>query len=39
MNKQEFENRVLVKVSEVEYKAIETVYMNSDLEKDDFCKL
>lgn len=39
MNKQEFENRVLVKVSEVEYEAIETVYMNSDLEKGEFCKL
>lgn len=39
MNKQEFENRVLVKVSEVEYEAIETVYMNSDLDKDEFCKL
>lgn len=39
MNKQEFENRVLVNVSEVEYEAIETVYMNSDLEKDEFCKL
>lgn len=39
MNKQEFESRVLVNVSEVEYEAIEIVYMNSDLEKDEFCKL
>lgn len=39
MNKQEFESRTLVEVSESEYEAIETVYMNSDLNKDDFCKL
>lgn len=36
MNKQEFESRTLVEVSESEYEAIETVYMNSDLNNE--CK-
>lgn len=39
MTKQEFTNRTLVEISEVEYEAIEIVYINSDLNKDDFCKL
>lgn len=39
MTKQEFTDRTLVDVSESEYEAIETVYMNSDLEKNDFCRL
>lgn len=37
MNKQEFENRVHLSVSVTEYDAIEKVYMNSDLDKDEFC--
>ena len=39
MIQQEFEERVIVKVSAKEYEAIETVYMQSDLDKDEFCKL
>lgn len=39
MIQQEFEERVIVKVSAKEYEAIETVYMQSDLDKDVFCKL
>lgn len=39
MTRQEFTNRTLVEISEVEYEAIEIVYINSDLNKDDFCKL
>lgn len=39
MTKQEFENRTGVIVSATEYQAIEAVYMNSDLEKDEFCAL
>lgn len=39
MLKQEFEARVNVEVSAEEYAAIETVYMNSDLDKDAFCKM
>lgn len=39
MIQQEFEERVIVKVSAKEYEAIETVYMQSDLGKDEFCKL
>lgn len=39
MTKQEFENRVMMNVSNEEYVAIEIVYMNSDLEKDEFCKM
>ena len=39
MMQQEFQDRVKIKVSEQEYAAIEVVYMNSDLEKDEFCKM
>lgn len=39
MIQQEFEERVIVKVSAKEFEAIETVYMQSDLDKDEFCKL
>lgn len=39
MMQKEFEERVIVKVSAKEYEAIETVYMQSDLDKDEFCKL
>ena len=39
MMQQEFEDRVKIRVSSQEYTAIEVVYMNSDLEKDEFCKL
>ena len=39
MTKQEFEARVEMKVDEREFDAINVVYMNSDLEKDEFCKM
>lgn len=39
MLKQEFEARVKVEVSTEEYAAIETVYLNCDLDKDAFCKM
>lgn len=39
MTQKEFKQRVNVTVSETEYKAIETVYMASDLEKDAFCAM
>lgn len=39
MTQKEFTQRVEVSVSSTEYAAIETVYMNSDLDKDEFCKL
>ena len=39
MTKQEFENRVKVTVDFNEFEAINLVYMNSDLEKDDFCAM
>ena len=39
MNKSEFEKRVSMSVSVEEYASIEEVYMNSDLDKDDFCKM
>lgn len=39
MTKQEFFNRTKVDVSSKEYEAIEVVYMNSDLDKDAFCKM
>lgn len=38
MTQQEFQDRVKMKVSAKEYAAIEVVYMNCDLEKDEFCK-
>lgn len=39
MTQQEFETRVQVKVSTQEYWHINEVYNNSDLDKDEFCKL
>lgn len=39
MLQHEFESRVGIKVSAKEYAAIEQVYMSSDVEKDEFCKL
>lgn len=38
MTQQEFTQRTLVAVSTKEFWAIHEVYMNSDLDKDDFCK-
>lgn len=39
MTHKEFTDRVLVNVSEEEYRHIEQVYLCSDLDKDEFCKL
>lgn len=39
MLQHEFESRVGIEVSAKEYAAIEQVYMASDVEKDEFCKL
>ncbi len=39
MTKKEFTTRTLVEVSDLEYMCIEDVYMNSDLNKDEFCKI
>lgn len=39
MTQQEFTQRTQVSVSSTEYTAIEMVYMNSDLDKNEFCKL
>ena len=39
MTKLEFINRTLVEVSEKEFDAINEVYMNSELDKDEFCKM
>lgn len=39
MRQFEFEERVKMQVSQKEYEAIEVVYMNSDLDKDEFCKM
>lgn len=39
MTKQEFETRVKVEVTYTEFDAINTVYMGSDLDKDEFCKV
>lgn len=39
MRQFEFEERVKMHVSQKEYEAIEEVYMNSDLDKDEFCKM
>ena len=39
MTKQEFTQRVKVEVSDIEYNAIEMVYMHSDVDKDEFCKM
>lgn len=38
MTQEEFQTRVQMTVSYKEFDAINEVYMNSDLEKDDFCK-
>lgn len=38
MTKQEFETRVKMHVSTEEYSIIEETYMNSDVDKDEFCK-
>jgi len=35
----EFETRTMVAVSSKEFDAINEVYMNSDLDKDEFCKM
>lgn len=39
MTQVEFEKRVEMKVSSNEFDAINTVYMASDLDKDEFCKM
>ena len=39
MTQQEFTNRTNVEVSYNEFNAIHEVYMNSDLDKDEFCKM
>lgn len=39
MTHKEFTDRTNVQVSATEYNAIEEVYMNSDLNKDEFCKV
>lgn len=39
MRQFEFEERVKMQVSQKEYEAIEVVYLNSDLGKDEFCKM
>ncbi len=39
MMQSEFQERVQMQVSPAEYAAIEVVYNESDLNKDDFCKL
>lgn len=38
MTRQEFEARTQVRVEATEFEAINTVYMNSDVDKDTFCK-
>lgn len=39
MTQKEFQDRVKMQVSVDEYAAIVVVYMESDLKKDDFCKM
>ena len=39
MLQSEFESRVGMSVTPEEYKAIEVVYMNADVDKDEFCKI
>ena len=39
MTQQEFTQRVNVEVSNKEFEAINEVYMNSDLDKHEFCKM
>ena len=39
MTQIEFEKRVEMEISSCEFDAINVVYMNSDLDKDEFCKM
>ena len=39
MTQVEFEKRVEMTISSYEFDAINVVYMNSDLDKDEFCKM
>lgn len=39
MTQKEFEDRTGLKVTEKDYKEVEDIYMNTDLEKDAFCRL
>lgn len=39
MTTKEFTERTMVEVSNDEFEAINVVYMNSDLDKDEFCKM
>lgn len=39
MTQQEFTSRTLVEVSNKEFWAINEVYNNSDMDKDEFCKM
>lgn len=39
MTQIEFEKRVEMEISSYEFDAINVVYMNSDLDKDEFCKM
>lgn len=39
MTQQEFTTRTMVEVSDKEFDAINEVYVNSDLDKDEFCKM
>ena len=39
MTQQEFFNRTNVEVSNSEFEAIHVVYLSSDLDKDEFCKM
>ena len=39
MTQKEFEDRTGLKVTAEDYKTIEETYMNTDLEKDAFCRL
>ena len=39
MLRSEFEQRVNYKVTEEEFKSINEMYMDTDLDKDDFCLL
>lgn len=39
MTQHEFESRTMVKVSSFEFEAINTVYMASEVDKDEFCKI
>ena len=39
MTQKEFEERTGLKVTAEDYKTIEETYMNTDLEKDAFCRL